>query len=187
MAILKKHAVHLFHGGFGDVTGDEKLKDYSIMLYCRDSKGKKMILKTSRLNGRVRDNLQDATDACAENEVKKIIMKVPMNPKQIARAQKCGNPVPKDGAKNMALKPKQIAQLEKFGMPVPVSCAKDKTLWVEAKIVPKKDTTGDCEDPKLTASAETVETPEGDETPVETMDISELKNEDWDVLVTKAD
>ena len=181
MAILKKHAVHLFHGGFGDVTGDEKLKDYSIMLYCRDSKGNKMLLKTSRLNGRVRDNLDDAIDACAENEIKQIVMKVPMNPKQITRAEKCGKSIPKDGVKNMTLKPKQLARLEKFGVPVPVSCAKTKTLWIEAKVVPKKEQTDQVEGEKV-AEKETAETSEDDDSvdvPTEPLN----KNEDWDVLV----
>lgn len=186
MAIIKKHAVHLFHGGFGDVTGDEKLKDYSILLYCRDSKGKKMILKTSTINGRVRDNLQDIIDSCAENEVKKIVMKVPMTPKQIARAEKLGISVPEDGVKNMALKPKQIAQLEKFGKPVPMSCANEKTLWIEAKVVPKKTKMNQTKESSV-ASNEEVEPPVDDEAQTETMDAGESKKDDWDVLVTEAE
>jgi hypothetical protein len=181
MAILKKHAVHLFHGGFGDVTGDEKLKNYSVMMYCRDSKGHKMLLKTSRLNGRVRDNLEDVIDACAENEIKQIVMKVPMNPKQITRAEKCGKTIPKDGVKNMTLKPKQLTRLERFGVPVPVSCAKARTLWIEAKVVPKKDQTGQFEGEKV-VEKETVEMSEDDDSvdaPTGPLD----KNEDWDVLV----
>jgi len=58
--ILCKHAVHLFLGGNDDVTDDLTLENYTTLLFCRDSLGKKMIIKSVKMNGHIRNNLKDA-------------------------------------------------------------------------------------------------------------------------------
>lgn len=64
IAILRRHAIHLYNGGHGDVSGNMKLKNYSITMFYRDSEGNKMILTTTRLHGKVRHNLTDAMATC---------------------------------------------------------------------------------------------------------------------------
>lgn len=106
--VLRKHAIHLFNGGYGDVSGAIKSKHYSVLLYCRDTKGRKMILKNTRLQGTLRDNLKSAMALCAKKEQpsKKIIAK-PKQPVQVVTLD--------DGA-----------------------ASDEWTLWIEAKVVFKK-------------------------------------------------
>jgi len=106
-------------------------------------------------------------------------VKVPITPKQIARAEKFGNPASKDCTKTMALKPKQIARLQKFGMSVPVDCAKKRTLWVEAKVVPKKVEVGDGAEEHMAPSEEYIDASS------ESVENNDRKGDEWDVVATK--
>lgn len=92
--VLRRHAVHLFRGGYGDCTVDVPLKDYSVLLYSRDSDGKRMIIRTTKLNGTIRNNLMAVVDECAEADTRKASLakrpfkeslQTPLTAKQIDR------------------------------------------------------------------------------------------------------
>ena len=159
--------MHLFHGGHGDVTVDAPLKDYSVLLYCRDAKGKKMVIRTMRLNGKVQNNLKIVVDDCAKEEIKKITVKTPTDPKQVARA-------------------------ERFRVPHIVDYVKDRTLWIEAKVVPKAAEFAQPDE--ATSTNEPVDTKtfmkiiDAFVQPVAINDSGSAdKSDEWDVVVNKED
>lgn len=180
VAILRKHAVHLFNGGHGDVTGNKKMKNYSILMYSRDSKGKKMIVKTTRLNGKVRNNLTDVMAECVKEESNKsTVVKTPMTTTQIALAASMGTI---DSAKAAAMR-KLLIRSQNAGLPVPMmDCEKkDRTLWIEAKVVPKMIEAGKADKAK-SESSETTFDDESIDASTESADDSESKGDEWNVV-----
>lgn len=193
IAILRRHAIHLYNGGHGDVSaGKIKLKDYSIILYTRDFQGKKMILKTTRVPGKVRDNVKDAMATCTKRDpvIIKTPMKIKMTPKQLAEAETVNGPTT-NGAMRVALKPKQIARLVALqkNLGGATTWSQDKTLWVEAKVVPKNvETFLDDEEEEVAESVDTV-TAEDESVyaPVDE-DCGEapaVKGDEWNVVAVK--
>jgi hypothetical protein len=188
IAILRGHAIHLYNGGHGDVSaGKIKLKDYSVTLYTRDFQGKKMILKTTRVPGKVRDNVKDAMATCTPVIIK-TPMKIRMTPKQLAKAETVNGPTT-NGAMRVALKPKQIARLvaRQKNLGGATTWSQDKTLWVEAKVVPKNgETFPDDEEEEVAESVDTVTAEdESVDAPEDCGEASAVKGDEWNVVAVK--
>ena len=93
--ILRRHAVHLFLGGFDDVTKSIKVSDFHVSLYHWDSHGNKILLtRTFLYNSRY--TLARAMMAAKDKEDGTLWLEAKVVPKQQVTAAEAIETKPKD-------------------------------------------------------------------------------------------